>query len=121
MPSEFFFLLLSFIALIKFIGALHFNVFHRFSIENQQRDSMEYNQKLAKHENADKENKSIDVHKVIADDIDEGAWYVCNKVWNLLDCPVNESNDLSLNERLADIQVNYLLLFFQSLLILNKN
>lgn len=121
MPSEFFFFTFYFIALIKFIRALHFNVFHRFSIESQQKGSMEYNQKMAKHENADKENKSIDVYKVIADDIDEGAWYVCNKVWNLLDCPINESNDLSLNERLADIQVNHLILFFHSLLILNKN
>lgn len=81
---------------------------------------MENSQKFSKHENADKENKSIDVQKVIADDIDEGAWYVCNKVWNLLDCPVNESNDLSLNERLADIQVNHLPFFLHSFLILNK-
>lgn len=52
--------------------------------------------------------KSIDgkaeVQKVIASDIDEGAWYVCNKAWELLEKPT-VSDELPLKERLADIQV----------------
>lgn len=72
---------------------------------------MELNQNLAKYESSDKESKSIDVQKVIANDIDEGAWYVCNKVWKLLESPVNGGNELHLSERLADIQVNNFAIF----------
>lgn len=45
-----------------------------------------------------------EVQKVIASNIDEGAWYVCNKAWELLEKPV-VSDELALKERLADIQV----------------
>lgn len=45
-----------------------------------------------------------EVQKVIASNIDEGAWYVCNKVWELLEKPIVD-DELPLKERLADIQV----------------
>lgn len=51
-----------------------------------------------------------EVKKVIASDIDEGAWYVCNKVWELLEIPT-VSDELPLKERLADIQVRKIDLF----------
>lgn len=92
----------------------------RTSIECKQKRSMEPSENLkvlAKFEGSDKESKSIDVQKLIANDIDEGAWYVCNKVWNLLESPVSESNELHLNERLADIQVFYFAFFIISELI----
>lgn len=46
----------------------------------------------------------IEVQKVIESNIDEGAWYVCNKVWELLGKPIVD-DELPLKERLADIQV----------------
>lgn len=45
-----------------------------------------------------------EVQKVKANNIDEGAWYVCNKVWELLEVPIVH-DELPLKERLADIQV----------------
>lgn len=53
-----------------------------------------------------KENTPIGKHKMLANNIDEGAWFVCNKVWQLLEHPIDESNDFAQRERLADIQVN---------------
>lgn len=47
-----------------------------------------------------------EVQKVMADNIDEGAWYVCNKVWELLETPI-VNDELPLKERLADVQVKY--------------
>lgn len=52
-----------------------------------------------------KDGTPTEVQKVIANNIDEGAWFVCNKVWQLLENPVDESNELAIKERLADIQV----------------
>lgn len=44
-----------------------------------------------------------------ANDIDEDAWYVCNKIWNLIETPISEStNSSTLHERLHDIQVSAL-------------
>lgn len=41
-----------------------------------------------------------------ANDIDEDAWYVCNKVWSLIGAPITENTSSStLHERLNDIQV----------------
>lgn len=45
-----------------------------------------------------------EVQKVMASNIDEGAWYVCNKVWELLENPI-VNDELPLKERLADVQV----------------
>lgn len=45
-----------------------------------------------------------EVQKVMASNIDEGAWYVCNKVWELLEKPI-VNDELPLKERLADVQV----------------
>lgn len=59
-----------------------------------------------KHESPEKDGKTFAVRKAIADNIDEGAWFVCSKVWDLVENPPNESNELLLNERLAEIQVN---------------
>lgn len=65
--------------------------------------SKESSEKTAHPENAHRNDKSFRIQK--ANDIDEGAWFVCNKAWDLLESPVNEANELQLNERLADIQV----------------
>lgn len=45
-----------------------------------------------------------EVQKVMASNIDEGAWYVCNKAWELLEKPI-VNDELPLKERLADVQV----------------
>lgn len=76
---------------------------HRSPNASPRRHSKEIGQKSAQHENSHKNDKSFRIQK--ANDIDEGAWFVCNKAWDLLESPVNESNELHLNERLADIQV----------------
>lgn len=73
---------------------------------SQRKHAKELGQKSSRHENSEKDDKSFRAQK--ANDIDEGAWFVCNKVWDLIENPVNESNELHLNERLADIQVNAL-------------
>ncbi|XP_055309630.1 dystrophin, isoforms A/C/F/G/H-like, partial [Sitodiplosis mosellana] len=76
----------------------------KLSIECQQNSSLEVGQKLLKYESLDKEIKLNEVSKVPANNIDEDAWYVCNKVWKLLQSSVNGSNEIHLKQRLADIK-----------------
>lgn len=76
------------------------------SIEIQRNISTELTQKPLKHEALDKDVQSSEGHKVIANHIDEGAWFVCDKVWQLIGNPVADADELQLKERLADIQVN---------------
>lgn len=75
------------------------------STEIQRKISNELTQKSSKHEASDQDDQSSEVHKVIANNIDEGAWFVCDKVWQLIENPVDDINELQLKERLADIQV----------------
>lgn len=46
-----------------------------------------------------------DLRKANANNIDENAWHICNKVWTLLESPVNDNDETLLNERLTEIQV----------------
>lgn len=70
-----------------------------------QKTSKELYQTSPKLEISSKESTPVEVHKVFANNIDEGAWFVCNKVWQLIENPLDESNNLALRERLADLQV----------------
>lgn len=105
MPSKLFSSFYRFVSDLKKTTNYILILLTRLSSESPQKSSIDSNQNLAKYENLDKESKSIDIQRVIADDIDEGAWYVCSKVWKLLESPVIETNELQLNERVADIQV----------------
>ncbi|XP_031638601.1 dystrophin, isoforms A/C/F/G/H isoform X5 [Contarinia nasturtii] len=71
----------------------------RLPSEYQKKDGKDLSQELENYE-----SKAVDAQKIIANDIDEGAKVVCNKAWTLFDNPVDEDNELQLNERLADIQ-----------------
>lgn len=73
--------------------------------KSQKQISEELSEKTSKLELKTKDSTPIEMRKGIANNIDEGAWFVCNKVRELLDSPVDESNELALKERLADIQV----------------
>lgn len=57
-------------------------------------------------QSTDAEKLGAAVSRANADNIDENAWLVCNKVWTLLESPTNDNDDNQLNERLTDIQVN---------------
>lgn len=75
--------------------------------ESEKSNSKEFVQNLPKYETPDKQSKhTIELHRVQASHIDEGAWAVCDKVWQLIEKPIIESNESLLNERLADMQVN---------------
>lgn len=76
------------------------------SSENETKNANELNQKSPRYETADKQLKTVEMHKVHANNIDDGAWAVCDKVWQLLEKPIADQNESLLNERLADIQVN---------------
>lgn len=101
MPSEFLFLFFFKCIAIKYYK-LKISI-SRSPNASPRKHSKEVSQKSAHQENAHRNDKSFRIQK--ANDIDEGAWFVCNKAWDLLESPVNESNELLLNERLADIQV----------------
>lgn len=75
--------------------------------ESQNKATRELAHNLTKSDALVGDKKSIEVQKVIASNIDEGAWYVCDKVWQLFDTPIVEDNELALMERLADIQVKH--------------
>lgn len=69
---------------------------------------MESNQKsspLEKDESVDRVASVCIMKKVNEDNIDEDAWYVCNKVWKILEESPNFNDEERLNERLANIQV----------------
>lgn len=52
-------------------------------------------------------NESADHKKANISDIDEDAWSVCNKIWELIETPIHVENTdgIFLHERLANIQV----------------
>lgn len=52
-------------------------------------------------------NESSDNKKANISDIDEDAWIVCNKIWELIETPIHAENTdgIFLHERLANIQV----------------
>lgn len=78
----------------------------RSSIECQKKGTSGVEQTITKYEKKDQETNQVP--KVFVNDMDENAWYVCSKVWELLESYIDERNEFQLNQRIADIQVNFL-------------
>lgn len=80
---------------------------HLKNVNTNQRMQLKDNvQRSDAAQRTDAEKLGIAVSRVNADNIDENAWLVCNKVWMLLENPTNDNDDNQLNERLTNIQVN---------------
>lgn len=79
---------------------------HLKNVNANQKMLLKDNVQRSSTQSTDAEKIGIAVSRVNADNIDENAWLVCNKVWTLLENPTNENDDNRLNERLTDIQVN---------------
>lgn len=76
------------------------------NVNANQRMLLEGNVRRSPSQSKDTEKLGIAMSRVNADNIDENAWLVCNKIWMLLENPTNDNDDNQMNERLTDIQVN---------------
>lgn len=72
-------------------------------MKKQSKESPHASHKSQKNESND---SSMDDKKTNINNIDEDAWFVCKKVWDLIETPVQPQTDgMQLHERLAIIQV----------------
>lgn len=85
---------------------IYFPSRHLKNINANQRMLLKDNVQRSPSQSLDAEKLGIAASRVNADNIDENAWMVCNKVWTLLENPTNDNDDNQLNKRLTDIQVN---------------
>lgn len=76
----------------------------KLSNTNQRKQQLKENAQRSP-SSLDTDDRFNEMKKVNPNNIDENAFYVCDKVWRLLEHPVNNNDETHLEERLTDIQV----------------